>query len=141
MARSSQLSFITSIAILASTSAAYAHGQSPWLYDTRTMTAGHVEYEQMMTWKTNKNSDPEYDEIRIRHEIEWGVTDRLQMAVYFADWRYKKTASEEHTYFHDVALEGIYQLQAPNPEQLGVALYGEVKYGSEFLELEGKIQI
>jgi len=139
MSRSSQLSFITFIAILASTSAAYAHGQSPWLYDTRTMTAGHVEYEQMMTWKTNKNSDPEYDEIRIRHEIEWGVTDRLQMAVYFADWRYKKTATTERTYFHDVAVEAIYQLQAPTPDQLGAAIYGELKYGDDFVELETKI--
>ena len=34
----------------------------------------------------------------------------------------KKHASEERTYFHDVALEGIYQLQAPGPDQLGVAL-------------------
>ena len=111
----------------------------PWLYEPRTMTAGEVEYEQWVTLKTNKKSDSDYTEVRFRHEIEWGVTDTFQMAVYFADWRYKKTASEERTYFHDIAIEGIYQLQAPNPDQLGSALYGEIKYGSEFLELEGKV--
>jgi hypothetical protein len=112
---------------------------TPWLYDTRTMTAGEVEYEQWVTWKTNKGSDSEYDELRFRHEIEWGVTDQLQMAIYFADWRYKKTSEETRTVFHNVAVEAILQLQAPTPDDVGVALYGEIKYGNEFVELEGKL--
>ena len=112
---------------------------TPWLYDTRTMTAGEVEYEQWTTWKTNKGSDSTYDEFRFRHEIEWGVTDQFQMAIYFADWRYKKTSDQTRTYFHDVAAEAILQLQAPTPDDLGVALYGEIKYGDNFVELEGKV--
>ena len=111
----------------------------PWLYEPRTMVAGEVEYEQWVTWKTNKASDSQYDEIRFRHEIEWGVTDTFQLAVYVADWRHTRTSSSEHTNFRDVALEAIYQLQAPNPEQLGFAVYGEIKHGSEFLELEAKL--
>ena len=113
--------------------------KTPWLYGTRTMTKGEVEYEQWVTWRTNKASDSAYDEIRIRHEIEWGATDNLQFAFYFADWRYKRTSATSDTFFHDVAFEAIYQLQAPSPGQLGVAIYGEIKYGSEFLELEGKL--
>jgi hypothetical protein len=112
---------------------------TPWLYETRTMAKGEVEYEQWITWKTNKKSDSRFEEFRFRHEIEWGVTDTFQLAFYVADWRHKRTSSEEHTYFHDIAVEAIYQLQAPNPDQMGVALYGEVKYGSEFFELEGKL--
>jgi hypothetical protein len=112
---------------------------NPWVYDTGTMVKGEVEYEQWVTWKTNKKSDGKYDEFRFRHEIEWGVTDRLQFAVYVADWRHKETSESKHTYFHDIAFESIYQLQAANPEQMGAALYGEIKYGSEFLELEGKL--
>ena len=127
------------VALFSSTNVAASSRKIPWLYEPRTMSVGEVEYEQWVTLKTNKESDSKYREVRFRHEIEWGVTDTFQMAVYFADWRYKKTATEEHTYFRDVAIEGIYQLQAPNPDQLGVALYGEVKYGSEFLELETKI--
>jgi hypothetical protein len=103
------------------------------------MTAGEVEYEQWATWKTNKESDSDYNEFRFRHEIEWGVTDQLQMAVYFADWRYKETSEESKALFHDVALEAIYQLQAPTPDDLGIALYGEIKYGDDFVELEGKL--
>jgi len=80
------------------------------------MTAGEVEYEQWVTWKTDKKSDSQYEEFRFRHEIEWGMTDQLQMAIYFADWRYKETSEESKALFHDVALEAIYQLQAPTPD-------------------------
>ncbi len=126
--------------VLAGATIAHASSRTtPWLYDTRTMTAGEVEYEQWVTWKTNKRSDANYDEFRFRHEIEWGVTDEIQMAVYFADWRHKETSTDSRTYFHDVAVEGIFQLQAPTPDQLGAALYGEIKYGDDFLELEGKL--
>lgn len=114
---------------------------TPWLYDTRTMTAGEVEYEQWTTWKTDKKSDSDFDEFRFRHEIEWGVTDQFQMAIYFADWRYTKTSTETKTLFHDVAVEAILQLQAPTPDDVGVALYGEVKYGDDFVELEGKVLV
>ena len=113
--------------------------KTPWLYEPRTMIKGELEYEQWVTLKTNKASDALYDEWRFRHELEYGVTDKFQLAFYFADWRHKRTSTEEHTFFHDVAIEGIYQLQAPNPDQLGIGLYGEIKYGSEFVELEGKL--
>ncbi len=116
---------------------AFGHLGTPWLYQPQTMPKGAVEYEQWVTWKTNKKSDSRFEEFRFRHEIEWGVTDTFQLAFYVADWRHKRTSSEEHTYFHDVAVEAIYQLQATNPDQMGMALLGEVKYGSEFFELEG----
>jgi len=131
---------VSLLALIAGTTTAHASSRTtPWLYGTRTMIAGEVEYEQWATWKTNKASDSQYDEIRFRHEIEWGVTDRFQMAIYFADWRYKKTSTQTRTFFHDVAVEAIYQLQAPTPDQIGTALYGEIKYGNEFVELEGKL--
>jgi hypothetical protein len=112
--------------------------KSPWVYHSRTLMEGEVEYEQWVTFKTNKKNDAKYNEYRFRHELEWGVTDRFQLAVYVADWRIKQTSSGEKITFHDVAVEGVYQIQAPSIDQLGMALYGEVKFGSEFLELEGK---
>ena len=132
--------FATALLILVGTSVASASSRTtPWLYDSRTMTAGEVEYEQWVTWKTDKESDSNCNEFRFRHEIEWGVTDQFQMAIYFADWRYKETSDETRTFFHDVAVEAILQLQAPTPDDLGVALYGEIKYGNDFVELEGKL--
>ena len=133
------LSVVLLLIVLSPKDAFATSRSTPWLYETRTMIKGEVEYEQWITWKTNKKSDSRFEEFRFRHEIEWGVTDEFQLAFYVADWRHKRTSSEEHTYFHDIAVEAIYQLQAPNPDQMGVALYGEVKYGSEFFELEGKL--
>ena len=115
--------------------------KTPWLYGARTMAPGELEYEQWITFKTNKASDSQYEEWRFRHELEYGLTDKIQLAFYFADWRHKRTASSDHTSFRDMAFEGIFQLQAPNPDQLGVALYGEIKHGSDFIELEGKLLI
>ncbi|MDP6541481.1 MAG: hypothetical protein QGF07_01725 [Phycisphaerales bacterium] len=131
--------FILLLIVVAPKDAAATSRKTPWLYETRTMAKGEVEYEQWLTLKTNKKSDSRYEEFRFRHEIEWGVTDEFQLAFYMADWRHKRTSSEERTFFHDVAIEAIYQLQTPNPDQMGSALYGEIKYGSEFLELEGKL--
>ena len=131
--------FFLLLLFLATSDALASSRKTPWLYEPRTMIKGEVEYEQWITWKTNKKSYTRFDEFRFRHEIEWGVTDKFQLAFYVADWRHKQTATEEHTYFHDVAIEAIYQLQAPNPDQLGSALYGELKYGSQFIELEGKL--
>ena len=133
-------SYVLFLLIVATPKNVFASSRStPWLYQPRTMAKGEVEYEQWVTWKTNKKSDGRFEEFRFTHEIECGVTDDFQLAFYVADWRHKRTATEEHTYFHDIAVEAIYQLQAPNPDQLGMALYGEVKYGSDFFELEGKL--
>ena len=41
--------------------------------------------------------------------------------------------------YTDSALELIYRLTNPNTDFLGSAIYGEVRGGDEFLELEGKI--
>ena len=111
---------------------------SPWVYHSRTMMEGEFEYEQWVTFKTDKKNDSEYNEWRFRHELEWGVTDRLQLALYFADWRIKQTSEQEKITFRDVALEAVYQVQTPSIDQVGIAMYGEIKYGPEFLELEGK---
>ena len=136
-------SLSTHIAVLATVlCTSFAHASSrktPWLYSPNIMNVGEVEYEQYTTWKTNKQSDSEYSEVRFRHSIEWGVAENLQMAVYFADWRYKKTSEGSDTYFHDVAVEAIWQLQAPTPDDVGIGLYGEIKYGDDFFELEGKL--
>ena len=60
--------------------------KNPWVYAPRTMLAGDAEYEQWVTWKTDKQSDSDYEEFRIRHEFEWGVTDTFQLALYVFDF-------------------------------------------------------
>ncbi len=109
-------------------------------YETTTMAKGAMELESWVTWKTDQASDPDFERFDIRHEFEYGVTDRLQLAFYFADWRYEENANEGgRTEFRDVALEAIYNLTDPNTCAFGSAVYGEIKGSDDFIELEGKL--
>lgn len=109
-------------------------------YETTTMAAGAMELENWVTLKTNKASDPDFERFDIRHEFEYGVTDRLQLAFYFADWRHEESSSEaSKTEFRDVAVEAIYNLTDPNTTPFGSALYGEIKGSDDFIELEAKL--
>jgi hypothetical protein len=109
-------------------------------YETTTMAQGAMELESWVTWKTNQSSDPDFERFDIRHEFEYGVTDRLQLAFYFADWRYEENADEAgEAKFRDVAIEAIYNLTDPNTTPFGSALYGEIKGSDDFIELEAKL--
>lgn len=109
-------------------------------YETTTMAKGAMELESWVTWKTNQADDPDFERFDIRHEFEYGVTDRLQLAFYFADWRYEENADEAgDAEFHDVAIEAIYNLTDPNTTPFGSALYGEIKGSDDFIELEAKL--
>lgn len=111
-----------------------------FVYETTTMPKGSVEYEQWATWSTHKAKDSSFDRFDFRHEIEFGVTDRFQLAAYF-DWRYQDGTSvgNDRAEWRDVALEAIFNLSDPTTDILGSALYGEVKVGDGFLEFEGKL--
>ena len=109
-------------------------------YETTTMAAGAMELESWVTWKTDKASDPDFERFDIRHEFEYGVTDRLQLALYFADWRHEKSSTESgKTEFRNVAIEAIYNLTDPNTTPFGSAIYGEIKGSDDFIELEAKL--
>ena len=106
-------------------------------YETTTMAKGAMELETGITWKTGEESNRNFD---IRHEFEYGYSDRLQLALYFADWSYEKpTGQSGKAQFEDVAVEAIYNLTDPNTTPVGSALYGEIKGGDDFFGLEGKL--
>lgn len=112
-----------------------------FVYEATTQAPGAVEYEQWVTWKTDKNTDPDFDRFDVRHEIEFGLTEHLQLGIYVADWRYQDGASvsNDRARYRDTAVELIYNLSNPVSDPVGMALYGEVKVGDELFELEGKI--
>ncbi len=110
-------------------------------YEALTMPKGMWEYEQWVTWKTAKETDRDFDRFDFRHEIEYGVTDNFQLALYFADWRYEESPGKRGGDFRDVALEGIYNLSSPVTDPVGLALYGEIAIGDEKLKIEGKVII
>ncbi len=132
---------LSSLCVLAAlaTSAEASSRRFTYSYETTTMSKGAMELESWVTWKTNKASDPDFERFDIRHEFEYGVTDRLQLAFYFADWRYEESATESgKTEFRDIAVEAIYNLTDPNTTPFGSAVYGEIKGSDDFIELEAK---
>lgn len=110
-------------------------------YGATTTPPGEVEYEQWVNWKASKGNDSDFDRLDFRHEIEIGLTEHLQMGIYLADWRYQDGASvsNNRAEYRNTAVELIYNLSNPVTDPLGVAVYGEVKFGDELFELEGKI--
>ncbi|MCH8822033.1 MAG: hypothetical protein IH984_00870 [Planctomycetes bacterium] len=109
-------------------------------YEAATHAPGDVEYEQWITWKTDKDTDSAFDRIDVRHELEFGITDDFQLALYLSDWRYQRGSSVgDGTEWRDVAIELMYNISDPATESIGFTLYGELKIGDELLELEGKI--
>lgn len=112
-----------------------------YTYETTTMPKGAMELETWLTWKRGIAEEPGLDEFDMRHEFEFGVTDKLQMSVYFADWSHSDggDAGGSETNFDDVAIETIYNLTDPNSTPFGSAVYGEIAAGKEGLELEAKL--
>ena len=109
-------------------------------YEATTMPQGHREFETWVTWKTNAADDDDFERFDIRHEFEFGVTDRLQLALYLPDWRYEESATESgKADFRDVAVEAVYGLSDPTEDIIGSAVYGEFKIGDDFVELETKL--
>ncbi len=106
-------------------------------YEVTTAPQGLLELENWVTWK---HSD-DRDRFEFRHEIEYGLTDKLQIALYLADWRYDDFSDdrEDKAEYRNSAIEVIYNLSDPVNDLLGSALYGEVQLGPEKVELEGKI--
>ena len=59
-----------------------------FVYEATIEEPGEFELENWVTWARTTN--PEHsDQVAFRHEIEIGVTDRLQASIYLADWFYQ----------------------------------------------------
>ncbi len=124
----------TSLLTLAGTLTPAHAGQRKFAftYEATTSPQGAVEFENWVTWKHDNAADA-FD---FRHEIEFGITDRLQLGFYLADWSY---SNEEGAVYKHSAVEVIYNLTNPTTDLLGSALYAEVLVGDEEIELEGKL--
>ncbi len=112
-----------------------------YVYEANTAAPGTYELETWVTWKGERGDDSRYRQFDFRHEIEFGVTERLQMAVYVADWSYRRGRSieSEGAVYTGSAVELIYNLTRPETSPLGSALYGELKIGEDLVELESKV--
>ncbi len=112
-----------------------------YVYEATTAAPGTFEFETWATLKTSPRQERDFNAVDFRHEIEFGITEHLQAALYVADWGYRDDpGAHEHGFsYQDSALELIYNLTNPTTDLLGLALYGEIRGGPEELELESKV--
>ena len=107
-----------------------------FLYEAPTSAPGSVEMENWITWK--RGSDPYFDQVDLRHEFEFGVTDRFQLSVYVADWNYHAPDEKGFT-LSDAAVEAIYNLSNPVIDPVGLSIYQEIRAGDRLVEWESKV--
>ena len=112
-----------------------------FLYETTTSAPGSVELENWITFRTGDPDHQRFSELDFRHEFEFGVTDRFQLSIYVADWRYQTGFSNQASGFaySASAVEAIYNLTNPVVDPIGISIYQEVKAGDRLVESESKL--
>jgi hypothetical protein len=111
------------------------------IYEVTTSPPGDVEIENWVTWKTGKRDDRGFDRIDFRHELEFGITDKFQAAIYLADWNYHRgNSAGERGFSHTgSALELIYNFTNPVADPIGLSVYQEFQVGYRRFESESKL--
>ncbi len=104
-------------------------------YETDTAPKGSFEYEEQVFWERGSG----FDTFKFRQELEYGVTDRLQLALYFFDFEHDQESGSSSTKWAGTGVEAVYQMTDPNKAAFGSALYAEAIMNDTDLELEGKI--
>jgi hypothetical protein len=129
-------------------------------YTTDLLPQGGMEVEQWLTWRHQKNSGS-YDQLEHRTEFEYGLSDRLQAALYlnynwtqayhngpfgattppeqFSDFQVGPDDHFNKTRFVGVSGELIYRILSPYTDFIGLAVYTEPTFGPNFREVENRI--
>ena len=150
MRSSTRLRFAAISAALAIGAAPAFADETPFaaIYTTDLLPAGGMEVEQ---WLTVENGRPfeSWHNVAGRTEFEYGVTNRLQLALY-ANYDYRRVrpfdvraddARETDLHVKSVSGEAIYRLLSSYAHPIGLALYVEPAIGPDFREIEAKLLI
>ena len=148
---------------IGSASIAWA-GESPfgWIYTAEIHPQGTFEYEHK-SFLQSRQSRGTYAYLQNKEEIEYGVTNQLQAALYF-NWSYANAyrngidgvtggpgvsqfldasfdpfSRYSKARFDSVALELIYQVMNPFTDPFGLAFYIEPEFGPLTRELEWRV--
>ena len=109
-------------------------------YETTTAAKGEIELENWITWESRRGNGDNTNLWKFRHEIEIGLTDRLQLGLYLANWNLRNDAMHNNSVrYESTSAELIYRMSHPTTDPLGSALYFEVGGGPDSFALEGKL--
>lgn len=137
-------------------------GESPfgWLYTAEVAPEGTKEFEQWIDVQS-KQTQGKYSNMRLRSEIEYGVTPKYQTALY-ANSRYivadrngingdsggpntdipagfDTTNRFKMSRLESISWENIYQISNPLVDPIGLAIYSETTLGPRNREQEFKL--
>jgi hypothetical protein len=132
---------LVAVGLLSAASTFAGSRRFTYVYEVTTSPPGDVEIENWVTWKTRKPEDRAFDQVDFRHELEFGITDRLQAAIYLADWNYHRgnSVGENGSTYSDSALELICNFTNPVGDPIGLAAYQEFQAGYHRFEWESKL--
>jgi len=97
-----------------------------------------MELENWITWKRMTGPDRS-DAVDFRHELEYGVTDKLEVSVYLAEWFYENQREHSRFAYSDSTIELISNLTKPVDDPIGLSIYGEIKADDRLIEVESKL--
>lgn len=119
-----------------------------YTYEPETLPKGAWEAEQWVTLRAGRNAEvgkEDYMRWQFREEIEYGVTDRYQVALYFNHQQQSYDIPGGGSYSHyqqsGVSFENKYLLLNPAEHKVGMALYFEPTWDWEHrvFKLEEKL--
>lgn len=132
------------VVILASASVAQADERKfTYSYEAKTLPQGSWEFEQWATLRAHRDVGRIWF-VDLREEVEYGVTDRLNLALYL-NWEIESirnvpgAENETEAEFESVSIEGKYKFTDPAADLVGLLGYVELAAGPEEQELELKL--
>ena len=142
---------------LISTPVLAGEGLFGWIYTLDLQPKGKYEFEQRA--QLNHQQKGDYDNLKLRTEIEYGLTDDFQVAAYIntnyvnayrndgegatAGGDIPESADPSKRYSHfrfeSASLEAIWRITNPVVDPIGIGLYIEPEIGSKKKELETRL--
>lgn len=128
--------FATAIILLGAALAPAGARHFTYVYEAPTSARGSIESENYVTARWDEGKFIGFD---FRNEIEFGITDRLQTSIYFANWDYNARREGRGFHYNSVSVETIYNLTNPVGDPIGISLYQEIGGGRRAFESETKL--
>ncbi|TSA41936.1 MAG: hypothetical protein D4R57_00035 [Verrucomicrobiales bacterium] len=118
-----------------------------YTYEPETLPKGAAEAEQSVTLRAGRNSavgQEKFRRVQFREEIEYGVTDNYQLALYFnhqyESYKDPATGTTRTDYRQQgISIENKFMVWNPADHAVGLSLYLEPTYDGKNAELEQKI--
>lgn len=117
-----------------------------YTYEPETLPEGALEFEQwvtLRTQRTKKVGQENYNRWDLREELEYGVTDNYQVALYLnlesESFRNSLGGDESEFSFKGLSFENKLLVLNPAEHAVGLALYLEPTFAGDEAEIEEKI--